>query len=85
MGRPRASRRELQVLVVVLCAFALLLWAMAIFLDPNQIVVNGRKVKTDDPAYGHSMTLWRILMAFGGVLSVFLACLCHRIARGLRD
>jgi len=81
MVRPRASRRELRILVVVLCAFALLLWGMAFFLNPDEIVVDGRNVTKIDPAFRHFIIRWRIMMGFGGAFSLFMARLCYKIAQ----
>ena len=81
MVRPRASRRELRILVVVLCAFALLLWGMAFFLSPDEIVVDGRNVTKIDPAFRHFIIRWRIMMGFGGAFSLFMARLCYKIAQ----
>ena len=82
MIRRRASPRQLRLLAVSLCVFALLLWGIAFFLNPNRIVVNGRVVTRDDPSFRHSMIIWRLLMSFGGLLSLFMARLCQKIARG---
>jgi hypothetical protein len=84
MVRPRASRRQLGILVVLLCGFALLLWGMAFFLNSDHIMVNGRKVTKNDPAFQHSMIRWRIMMGFGGGFSLFMARLCYKIARTKR-
>ena len=81
MVRPRASRRELRILVVLLCSFALLLWGMAIFLNSDHIVVNGHTVTKSDPAFRHFMIRWRTMMGFGGAFSLFMARLCYKIAR----
>ena len=84
MVRPRASRRELRILVVLLCAFALLLFGMAFFLNSDHIVVHGRNVTKSDPAFRHSMIRLRIMMGFGGAFSLFLARLCYKIGRAKR-
>ena len=81
MTRPRASHRELRILVWLLCAFALVFWGFAFFLKSDHILLNGRTVTKNDPGFQGSMVYWRIMMGFGGVFCLFMARLFHNIVR----
>jgi hypothetical protein len=79
-SRP-ASPAQLRVAVFFLMVFAMLLWAMAIFFPTDQIVVNGHLIKKEAASFRWWIITWRIMMGFGGVFSIFLALLCHSLAR----
>jgi hypothetical protein len=64
-----------------LVAFAMLLWAMAIFFPTDQIVVNGHVIKREAASFRWWIITWRIMMGFGGVFSILLALMCRSLAR----
>jgi hypothetical protein len=58
---------------------SLLLIVLSIFADANHVTelhINGKLIKKTDPEYSHDLMMWRIGMAFSGVITLCISTGC---------